>query len=140
MAEEWALEIRDHCKKDGVAFFFKQWGGIRPKSGGRKLKGREWNEYPRIEQQREPTAAKRSGIHERLYRSRANQGQAFHPARLLQELAYKVLRGWDIAYVDGFSGPWKSKTEDFSDTSFMIAIGVLKDAQARRRGPVSGAR
>jgi protein gp37 len=30
-----------------VAFFFKQWGGTRPKSGGRLLKGREWNEYPR---------------------------------------------------------------------------------------------
>jgi protein gp37 len=57
MAEAWALEIRDHCMKDGVAFFFKQWGGIRPKSGGRKLRGREWNEYPRIEQQGEPTAA-----------------------------------------------------------------------------------
>jgi three-Cys-motif partner protein len=47
----------------------------------------------------------------------------------LQELAYKVLRGWDIAYVDGFSGPWGSKTTDFSDTSFMIALGVLKEAQ-----------
>lgn len=47
----------------------------------------------------------------------------------LQELAFKVLHGWDIAYVDGFSGPWESKTDDFSDTSFMIAIGVLKDAQ-----------
>lgn len=52
MAEVWALEIRDQCKRDGVAFFFKQWGGIRPKSGGRKLKGREWNEYPGIEKQR----------------------------------------------------------------------------------------
>jgi hypothetical protein len=46
-----------------------------------------------------------------------------------QELAYKVLRGWDIAYVDGFSGPWESKTADFSDASFMIALGVLKEAQ-----------
>jgi three-Cys-motif partner protein len=49
----------------------------------------------------------------------------------LQELAFKVLRGWDIVYVDGFSGPWESKTDDFSDTSFMIAIGVLKDAQQK---------
>jgi len=57
MAEEWALEIRDQCKEDGVAFFFKQWGGIRPKSGGRMLKGREWNEYPRTAKQPEPTAA-----------------------------------------------------------------------------------
>jgi three-Cys-motif partner protein len=47
----------------------------------------------------------------------------------LQELAYKVLRGWDIAYIDGFSGPWESKTADFSDTSFMIALVVLKEAQ-----------
>jgi protein gp37 len=49
MAEEWALEIRDQCRKDGVAFFFKQWGGFRPKTGGRKLRGREWNEYPQLE-------------------------------------------------------------------------------------------
>jgi len=48
MAEEWAIEIRDQCRRDKVAFFFKQWGGIRPKSGGRLLRGREWNQYPRI--------------------------------------------------------------------------------------------
>ena len=40
------LEIRDQCKLDKVAFFFKQWGGPRPKSGGRMLKGREWSQYP----------------------------------------------------------------------------------------------
>ena len=49
----------------------------------------------------------------------------------LQELAFKVLRGWDLAYIDGFSGPWESKASDFSDTSFMIALSVLKDAQKR---------
>jgi protein gp37 len=48
MAEEWALEIRDQCKAAKVAFFFKQWGGLRPKTGGRVLRGREWNEYPRV--------------------------------------------------------------------------------------------
>ena len=42
-----------------------------------------------------------------------------------------MLRGWDITYIDGFSGPWQSRTDDHSDTSFMIAIEVLKDAQAR---------
>lgn len=46
MAEQWAIEIRDQCQTDKVAFFFKQWGGIRPKAGGRLLRGREWNEYP----------------------------------------------------------------------------------------------
>src|ERR1700720_725079 len=49
--------------------------------------------------------------------------------RYLQALAFKVLTFSDITYVDGFSGPWETKTEDFSDSSFMIAISVLLDAQ-----------
>jgi len=43
---EWVREIRDQCLAHGVAFFFKQWGGLRPKSGGRDLDGREWSEFP----------------------------------------------------------------------------------------------
>jgi len=47
MRPDWVREIRDQCVKAGVALFFKQWGGLRPKSGGRELDGREWNQYPR---------------------------------------------------------------------------------------------
>jgi protein gp37 len=43
---DWARGVRDQCARKGVAFFFKQWGGIRPKAGGRSLDGREWNELP----------------------------------------------------------------------------------------------
>jgi protein gp37 len=43
---EWVRSIRDQCAEAGVAFFFKQWGGPRPTSGGRELDGREWNEMP----------------------------------------------------------------------------------------------
>ena len=46
MQIEWAREIRDACRVQGVPFFFKQWGGFRPKSGGRELDGREWSEWP----------------------------------------------------------------------------------------------
>jgi protein gp37 len=42
----WVREIRDQCLAADVPFFFKQWGGLRPKSGGRTLDGREWNQYP----------------------------------------------------------------------------------------------
>ena len=45
---EWARQIRDECKRQNVSFFFKQWGGIRPKSNGRDLDGREWNDYPEV--------------------------------------------------------------------------------------------
>jgi three-Cys-motif partner protein len=34
-----------------------------------------------------------------------------------------------ITYVDCFSGPWENKTDDFSDTSFAIAIEQLKAAR-----------
>ncbi|MBU1176688.1 MAG: phage Gp37/Gp68 family protein [Alphaproteobacteria bacterium] len=46
MHPDWVREVRDQCNEAGVAFFFKQWGGIRPKSGGRSLDGEEWNEVP----------------------------------------------------------------------------------------------
>ena len=48
MKPEWARDIRDHCVASGVPFFFKQWGGFRPKSGGRTLDGSEWSEWPNI--------------------------------------------------------------------------------------------
>ena len=46
MRVEWATELRDLCQRWSVAFFFKQWGGPRPKSGGRLLEGIEWNGFP----------------------------------------------------------------------------------------------
>lgn len=46
MKVEWVRDIRDQCAARGIAFFFKQWGGIRPKSGGREIDGREWNDFP----------------------------------------------------------------------------------------------
>jgi protein gp37 len=46
MKAEWVREIRDQCLENDVAFFFKQWGGLRPKSGGRNLDGRSWSQFP----------------------------------------------------------------------------------------------
>jgi protein gp37 len=43
---EWVRNIRDSCQRDGVPFFHKQWGGRTPKTGGRKLDGRAWDEMP----------------------------------------------------------------------------------------------
>lgn len=49
----------------------------------------------------------------------------------LQALAFKILHFSDLTYVDGFSGPWKTVTKDLRDSSFMIAIAALKDAQQK---------
>lgn len=42
----WVRDLRDRCTAGGVAFFFKQWGGRTPKSGGRTLDDRTWDELP----------------------------------------------------------------------------------------------
>jgi len=44
----WVTDIRDQCLRTGVAFFFKQWGGVQKKKTGRELEGRMWNEMPEL--------------------------------------------------------------------------------------------
>jgi protein gp37 len=44
--ERWVLDIRDKCAEMGVAFFFKQWGGLNKKKSGWLLQGRTYDELP----------------------------------------------------------------------------------------------
>lgn len=43
---EWATDLRDQCRRAGVLFFFKQWGGRNKKKAGRLLHGRTWDQMP----------------------------------------------------------------------------------------------
>ena len=47
MDPEWVLDLRDQCLNAGVAFFFKQWGGVQKKKAGRLLEKRTWDQMPR---------------------------------------------------------------------------------------------
>ncbi len=44
----WVTDIRDQCLNAGVAFFFKQWGGVHKKKAGRELEGRTWDQMPDV--------------------------------------------------------------------------------------------
>lgn len=54
MRPEWVRDLKNYCeewcwqgeREGSTAFFFKQWGGRTPKSGGRELDGRTWDEMP----------------------------------------------------------------------------------------------
>lgn len=46
MEKRWVISIRDQCRKAGVPFFFKQWGGVRKSLAGRTLDGRTYDETP----------------------------------------------------------------------------------------------
>jgi protein gp37 len=46
MKKEWVISLRDQCKSADVAFFFKQWGGVRKSAAGRMLDGKTYDEVP----------------------------------------------------------------------------------------------
>ena len=46
--EQWIRSLHNQCDRVGTAFFFKQWGGIHPKAGGRMLDGRTWDAMPPV--------------------------------------------------------------------------------------------
>jgi protein gp37 len=46
VAVEWVRELRDRCNREGVPFFFKQWGGVLKSKTGRILDGSTWDEMP----------------------------------------------------------------------------------------------
>lgn len=46
METAWVDEIERQCRRDGTAFFFKQWGGTNKKAAGRTYRGRVWDEFP----------------------------------------------------------------------------------------------
>ncbi len=58
MKPQWACALRDACTREGVPFFFKQWGAyneegqrVGKKRAGRTLEGRTWGEMPPVSQQ-----------------------------------------------------------------------------------------
>lgn len=46
MEEKWVERLLEICRRDDVAFFFKQWGGRNKKAAGRMLNDRTYDEFP----------------------------------------------------------------------------------------------
>src|SRR6266581_3440501 len=46
MEEAWVDSILKTCRRQKVAFFFKQWGGVHKSATGRSLRGRTYDEMP----------------------------------------------------------------------------------------------
>ena len=53
---EWVRSIQAQCQTSGVAFFFKQWGGVRKSLNGRLLDGRTFSEFPKVPQIEPPSS------------------------------------------------------------------------------------
>lgn len=46
MRQEWVEQILAQCRAHGIAFFFKQWGGVHKSTTGRTLHGTTYDEMP----------------------------------------------------------------------------------------------
>jgi protein gp37 len=59
---DWVRSIRDQCKRAGVPFLFKQWGGSRGPIAGRMLDGQIWDQYPPRGQALTPVRASQTSL------------------------------------------------------------------------------
>ena len=66
MDAAWVRNIRAQCRRAGVAFFFKQWGGVRKSETGRMLDGQTHDEFPERRQAPVPDLEFRRTALERL--------------------------------------------------------------------------
>jgi protein gp37 len=66
MSSDWVKSIRDQSIEAGVAFFFKQWGGVRKKKTGRILDGRTYDEFPATSANPIPAAIVRQSLASQL--------------------------------------------------------------------------
>lgn len=59
MDPAWVRSIRAECQRQGVPFFFKQWGGVRKSKTGRELDGQTYDESPATSETPVPPLAER---------------------------------------------------------------------------------
>jgi len=72
--QRWVRGLRDQCHEAGVAFFFKQWGGVRKHVTGRVLDGRTYEEFPNACLRRHPAESRGSASTPLAMRLRARVG------------------------------------------------------------------
>ena len=64
---DWVRSIRDQCTRESVAFFFKQWGGVRKGRTGRELDGQTYDEFPKRNCRPIPSPSIRSELLNQLF-------------------------------------------------------------------------
>jgi protein gp37 len=62
----WVRDIHAQCRRAKVAFFFKQWGGVRKSEAGRELDGQTYDEFPKRKEAPVPNLESRRNALERF--------------------------------------------------------------------------
>lgn len=136
MERHWVLDIRDLCERNGVDFFFKQWGGMTPKSGGRRLEGIEYNAMP-IHPTKEKNLefrwhpAEPSPVLEEHSKAKLNVLRSYLRAYFDRLNINPNREGFKLDLVDGFcgGGTFQDRDQIMSGTPLIM----LEEAESARR-------
>lgn len=150
---EWIRDVRDRCDEAGVAFFFKQWGGNRAKSGGRELDGREYNAMPphEMDMALSPAGAPRRRERQKDLPDDADEKWHYtaHTAAK-HEILHRYLGAWlailgrgqrgssfrhkQLVLVDGFAGRGRYMGGESGSPKIMFdrAVQVVEDGLAEK--------
>jgi protein gp37 len=74
MKESWVNNLLAQCRRAGVPFFFKQWGGVQKKKHGRALNGQTFDEFPLLTNSTIPGRDRRRQIAGLLEQNFAKRG------------------------------------------------------------------
>lgn len=66
MKEQWLRRLRNRCQHQGVAFFFKQWGGVNKSKTGRLLDDQTYDEFPERSRPQVPDLSTLAAIRKEL--------------------------------------------------------------------------
>lgn len=62
MKKAWVTSLRNQCRRAGVPFFFKQWGGFQKSRAGRRLDGHTYDELPPRLERMPPSEGRRISL------------------------------------------------------------------------------
>jgi len=75
MKEQWVRRLRGRCQRQGIAFFFKQWGGVHESKTGRVLDGQTYDEFPERSNGQAPDLATLIAMRKELGRFKSDAPQ-----------------------------------------------------------------
>jgi protein gp37 len=62
LKRQWVVSIQRQCRRAGVPFFFKQWGGVRKSESGRSLNGKTYDEFPAVMRSMPPNRVQQTAL------------------------------------------------------------------------------
>ena len=80
MKKGWVESVRRQCAREGVPFFFKQWGGFQKSKSGRLLNGKTYDEFPIRRTNSFPALAERRQLIRDFYQQQITSLQETPPA------------------------------------------------------------